>query len=725
VNNFYAFPNLQTTFKMDCGPSCLKIVLTYYKINYSIHQIREYFDDLNKGTSLLQISSVAERLGFKAQGLNLNIEALKKTKFPCIAFWNQKHFVVVYKFANGKVHISDPASGLLISYTEKEFISHWTGKDDLTSPGYILTFEPTEKSTHLKKENRKKYRQFIVDNYLRPFRLYFYLVALGMTIGLLLSLITPFLTKAIVDIGIKEKDIPFINLILLAQLITAISTVTLNATRTWIFLHMGVRMNISVVSRFLTQIMRLPVSFFDANQTGDVMQRINDHTTIKTFISAATFNMLFSFFNLVIFGGILAYYNLEIFVIFLFFSALYTGWVLYFMKSRKVYDYKLFEKNAQSQNSLLQIIGGIRDIKLNNSEQKKNDEWIDIQVESFKINKLQMMTGQYQQVGSYAIDLIKNILISYVTAKLVINGQMTLGMMLSVQYILGQLNIPITQFVTFSNSLQDARTSVERISEIYDRKREDESSDAVSDVQAGGDIAFKDVVFYYSKNDQSPTLKNLNFTIPKGKTTAIIGTSGSGKSTIIKLLLKFHHPYSGSIMTGNMPLSGIESSKWRSQCAAVMQDGFIFTESVAKNISFGAEVINKESIVRVARLANLHDHIMTLPEGYETMLGTEVNNFSQGQRQRLLIARALYKDSDFLFLDEPTNALDINNEKLIMDNIFNSCKGKTIVVVAHRLKTVQKADQILVMENGRIVEAGDHSSLLLQKGLYCELVNNT
>jgi ATP-binding cassette subfamily B protein len=719
------FPTFKQQFKMDCGPSCLKIILTYYKINYSIHQIREYFDDLNKGTSLLQISSVAERLGFKAQGLNLNIEALKKTKFPCIAFWNQKHFVVVYKFANGKVHISDPASGLLISYTEKEFISHWTGKDDLTSPGYILTFEPTEKSTHLKKENRKKYRQFIVDNYLRPFRLYFYLVALGMTIGLLLSLITPFLTKAIVDIGIKEKDIPFINLILLAQLITAISTVTLNATRTWIFLHMGVRMNISVVSRFLTQIMRLPVSFFDANQTGDVMQRINDHTTIKTFISAATFNMLFSFFNLVIFGGILAYYNLEIFVIFLFFSALYTGWVLYFMKSRKVYDYKLFEKNAQSQNSLLQIIGGIRDIKLNNSEQKKNDEWIDIQVESFKINKLQMMTGQYQQVGSYAIDLIKNILISYVTAKLVINGQMTLGMMLSVQYILGQLNIPITQFVTFSNSLQDARTSVERISEIYDRKREDESSDAVSDVQAGGDIAFKDVVFYYSKNDQSPTLKNLNFTIPKGKTTAIIGTSGSGKSTIIKLLLKFHHPYSGSIMTGNMPLSGIESSKWRSQCAAVMQDGFIFTESVAKNISFGAEVINKESIVRVARLANLHDHIMTLPEGYETMLGTEVNNFSQGQRQRLLIARALYKDSDFLFLDEPTNALDINNEKLIMDNIFNSCKGKTIVVVAHRLKTVQKADQILVMENGRIVEAGDHSSLLLQKGLYCELVNNT
>jgi ATP-binding cassette subfamily B protein len=719
------FPTFKQQFKMDCGPSCLKIILTYYKINYSIHQIREYFDDLNKGTSLLQISSVAERLGFKAQGLNLNIEALKKTKFPCIAFWNQKHFVVVYKFANGKVHISDPASGLLISYTEKEFISHWTGKDDLTSPGYILTFEPTEKSTHLKKENRKKYRQFIVDNYLRPFRLYFYLVALGMTIGLLLSLITPFLTKAIVDIGIKEKDIPFINLILLAQLITAISTVTLNATRTWIFLHMGVRMNISVVSRFLTQIMRLPVSFFDANQTGDVMQRINDHTTIKTFISAATFNMLFSFFNLVIFGGILAYYNLEIFVIFLFFSALYTGWVLYFMKSRKVYDYKLFEKNAQSQNSLLQIIGGIRDIKLNNSEQKKNDEWIDIQVESFKINKLQMMTGQYQQVGSYAIDLIKNILISYVTAKLVINGQMTLGMMLSVQYILGQLNIPITQFVTFSNSLQDARTSVERISEIYDRKREDESSDAVSDVQAGGDIAFKDVVFYYSKNDQSPTLKNLNFTIPKGKTTAIIGTSGSGKSTIIKLLLKFHHPYSGSIMTGNMPLSGIESSKWRSQCAAVMQDGFIFTESVAKNISFGAEVINKESIVLVARLANLHDHIMTLPEGYETMLGTEVNNFSQGQRQRLLIARALYKDSDFLFLDEPTNALDINNEKLIMDNIFNSCKGKTIVVVAHRLKTVQKADQILVMENGRIVEAGDHSSLLLQKGLYCELVNNT
>lgn len=719
------FPTFKQQFKMDCGPSCLKIVLTYYKINYSIHQIREYFDDLNKGTSLLQISSVAERLGFKAQGLHLSLEELKKTKLPCIVFWNQKHFVVAYKFVKAKVHISDPASGLLISYTEKEFVGHWTGKDDLKAPGYILTFEPTEKSKHLKKENSKKYRQFITDNYLRPFRLYFYLVVLGMAIGLLLSVITPFLTKAIVDIGIKEKDIPFINLILLAQLITAVSTVTLNATRTWIFLHMGVRMNISIVSRFLNQIMRLPVSFFDANQTGDVMQRINDHTTIKTFISAATFNMLFSFFNLIIFGGILAYYNLKIFAAFLFFSALYTAWVLYFMKSRKVYDYKLFEKNAQSQNSLLQIIGGIRDIKLNNSEQKKNDEWINIQVESFKINKMQMMIGQYQQVGSYAIDLIKNIIISYVTAKFVINGQMTLGMMLSVQYILGQLNIPITQFVTFSNSLQDAKTSVERISEIYDRKMEDESSNATDSVQLAGDIAFKDVVFYYSKNDQSPTLKNLNFTIPKGKTTAIIGTSGSGKSTIIKLLLKFHNPYSGSIMTSNMPLSDIETGKWRSQCAAVMQDGYIFTESVANNISFGAEVVDREVIVRAARLANLHDHIMTLPEGYETTLGTEVNNFSQGQRQRLLIARALYKDTDFLFLDEPTNALDINNEKLIMDNIFNSCKGKTIVVVAHRLKTVQKADQIIVMENGRIVESGDHNGLILQKGLYYELVNNS
>ncbi len=715
------FPTKKQLNLFDCGLTCIQIILKFYKIEYNIHMLRNLLKDAKSGASFLELAEIAGDLGFETRGVTLTIEKLKEQQMPCIVHWQKKHFVVVYKISNKRVWLSDPAPGILIDYSIAEFKEHWLAKNPSDEMGYALLFKPTDKLKEIKKNEHKRKWAFLKEMYFVPFRAYYMLIFAGMLVGLFLSFLTPFITKSIVDIGIKEKDISFINLMLIAQVMTAISATILNVLRSWIFLHMGWRMNFNAVSKFLIKIIKLPVSFFDSSQVGDLMQRINDHGTLKMFVSASTFSMIFSFFNLIMFGGILAFYNLTIFFIFLISSTLYVLWVRLFMQKRKAFDYKLFDKNAANQNKLLQIFSGIKDIKLNNYEKQSRKQWEDIQAETFEVNAQQMAVNQYQQIGSFLIDISKSILITYVTARLVIKGEMTLGMMLSVQYILGQLNVPVGQFIGFNNSLQDAKISVDRINEIYDRTNETSDTEAKEGFIVG-DIEFKEVSFKYSQSDLQPVLKNISLTIPFGKTTALVGVSGSGKSTILKMLLKFYPPQSGNILINEKVLNEIDTENWRASCASVLQDGFIFTDTLSKNIAFGTDEINEEKVIEAAKLANIHDHIMSMIDGYSTIIGTEVNSLSQGQKQRLLIARAIYKNADYLFLDEPTTALDIRNEKLITRNIFKHYKGKTVVIVAHRLSTIMNADQIIVIDKGIVIEQGTHLELMDNAKLYKQMI---
>lgn len=715
------FPTKKQLNLFDCGLTCIQIILKFYKLEFNIHMLRKLLKDAKSGASFLELAEISDDLGFKTRGVTLTLEKLREQQMPCIVHWQKKHFVVVYKITDKKVRLSDPAPGILIDYSIAEFKANWLARNPSDEMGYALLFKSTDKLKELKKKENKRKWTFLKEMYFVPFRAYYMLIFAGMLVGLFLSFLTPFITKSIVDIGINEKDISFINLMLIAQVMTAISSTILNVLRSWIFLHMGWRMNFNAVSKFLIKIIKLPVSFFDSSQVGDLMQRINDHGTLKMFVSASTFSMIFSFFNLFMFGGILAYYNLTIFFIFLVSSTFYVLWVRLFMQKRKAFDYKLFDKNAANQNKLLQIFSGIKDIKLNNYESQARKQWEDIQSETFEVNAQQMAVNQYQQIGSFLIDISKSILITYFTARLVIKGEMTLGMMLSVQYILGQLNVPVGQFIGFNNALQDAKISVDRINEIYDRTNESEDSEIKNDFSLGN-IEFKNVSFKYSPSDKKPVLQQINLTIPFGKTTALVGVSGSGKSTILKMLLKFYPPYKGEIIVNGILLNDINTENWRASCASVLQDGFIFTDTLSKNIAFGSDIIDDERVVESAKLANIHEHIISMVDGYSTVIGTEVNSLSQGQKQRLLIARAIYKNSEYLFLDEPTTALDIRNEKLITKNIFNSYKGKTVVIVAHRLSTIANADQIVLIDKGIVIEQGTHQELMNNAKLYKQMI---
>jgi len=716
-----AFPTLKQLNKFDCGLTCIQLILRTLKIDVSIHLLKKLLPNKNNGVSLLDLDMMATEIGFKTKGISLDLQSLSKLSLPCIVHWQQQHFVVVYQITKKTVRISDPGPGLLIDYSIPEFLAGWLSKQESNELGYALLLDPTKQLQTLRKNERKKKWAFIKALYLVPFKIYYILIFTGMLLGLFLSFLTPFIAKSIVDIGINEKDLSFINLMLVAQLTTAASATILNVLRSWIFLHMGWRMNFNAVSNFLVKILKLPVSFFDTSQVGDLLQRINDHGTLKMFVSASTFSVIFSFFNLIMFGGILAYYNLTIFGIFLVSSIAYVAWVRLFMQKRKAFDYKLFDKNATNQNKLLQIFSGIKDIKLNNYERHARKQWEDVQAETFQVNAQQMAINQYQQIGSFLIEISKTIFITYFTAKLVIKGEMTIGMMLSVQYILGQLNVPVAQFISFNNSLQDAKISIDRINEVYERADETSNSETNQPFSAGN-ITFSNVNFKYAPSDKKATLHDISLTIPLGKTTALVGVSGSGKSTILRMLLKFYQPNSGVITVNGCPLNDIAISEWRSSCASVLQDGFIFTDTFLHNIAFGAVEIDYEQAEQAAKLANIHQHIIGTADGYYTVVGTEVNSLSQGQRQRLLIARAIYKNADYLFLDEPTTALDIRNEKLITANILRHFQHKTIVVVAHRLSTIANADQIIVIDQGVIVEQGTHQQLMENAKLYKQMV---
>ena len=726
--NLKKFPFYRQLDQMDCGPTCLRMIAKYYGRSYATDFLRRKANITREGVSLGGIAEAAESIGFHSLAVSIDFKTLEEeVPLPCIAHWRQRHFVVVHAIKKGQVYVADPAHGL-VKYGKREFISGWIGKNaDIEDEGYLLLLEPTPSFYESGKDVQTEYGFKFLLWYFKPYKKHLAQLFLGLIVGSLLQLIFPFLTQAVVDYGINYQNLNFVYLILVAQLTLFVSQTTVELIRGWILLHVTSRVNINLISDFLIKLMRLPIAFFDSKNTGDIIQRIYDHNRIQNFLSTTTLNTLFSAFNVVIFGVILAYYNLGIFLVFLFGSILYIGWTLLFMKKRAELDYKRFDQSSDNQSSLYQLISGMQEIKLNGSERRRRWEWEAIQVRLFKISIKGLSLSQTQNTGGRFLNELKNILITFIAAKSVIDGDLTLGMMLSVQYIIGQLNLPINNFITFIQSGQDAKISLERLSEIHSKEDEENPyEDNITELPENKSIEFRDVSFRYGGTSSPLVLDNLNFEIPEGKVTAIVGASGSGKTTLVKLLLKFYEPSEGVIQVGNTRLKNLNTTVWRRACGSVMQDGFLFGDTIARNIteSDSEGVISKERLIHAVSVANIEDFIEEQPSGYHTKIGSSGVNISGGQRQRILIARSVYKDPKYIFFDEATSALDANNEKTIMENLEEFYKGKTVVIVAHRLSTVKNADQIIVLEKGKIIEQGTHRELAKKKGAYFTLVKN-
>lgn len=730
--HIHSFPHYLQLDAMDCGPTCLRMIAKFYGKAYSLQTLRAHSFITREGVSMLGISDAAESIGFHTMGVRITLEQLREEMpLPCILHWKQNHFVVCHDIKKKKdgyhYHIADPASQL-VTYGDEEMKKCWLAtKVDGEEKGAALALEPSPDfyTREDEQESERKSGLGFFFRYLFPYKKELIHLLLGMLVVSMLQLIFPFLTQSLVDTGIRDGNLSFITLILIAQLVVSVSQLSVEFIRSWILLHVNTRINISLISDFLIKLMKLPLRFFDTKMVGDIMQRIGDHNRIESFLTGSSISTLFSFFNFFIFGFILAYYSPLILGIFLLGNTLYVGWVLIFMKYRRELDIRRFAQAAGEQSSLIQLVTGMQEIKLNNCEKQKRWQWERIQVKLFRISVKGMALGQVQQVGSVFFNQTTNILISFIAAKSVVGGEMTLGMMMSLTYIIGQLNAPVSAFIGFVRQLQDAKISLERLNEIHGK--EDEESKATSQLSTlpeKKEITVNHVYFSYDGADRDYVLEDVCLTIPQQKITAIVGASGSGKTTLVKLLLGFYTPNKGEIRLGDTPIAMINPHLWRAKSGAVMQDGFIFSDTIANNIAVGAEQIDIERLRHAVTVANIRDFIDALPLGYNTKIGMEGNGISQGQKQRLQIARAVYKNPEFLFFDEATNALDANNEKEIMEHLNEFYRGKTVVVVAHRLSTVRNADKIVVLDKGRIAEEGTHRQLTEKRGMYYQLVKN-
>ena len=725
-----SFPHYTQLDAMDCGPSCLKMIAQYYGKSYTLETLRERCFITREGVSLLGISEASESIGMRTLGVKITFGQLAhEAVLPCIVHWNQNHFVVLYKIdkdRNGdyRFYISDPASKKLV-YSEVEFRKCWISNKE-EKVGTALLLEPGPDFKNQEDETRPTRRDLLFfARYMYPYKSQFVQLLLGMLVGSGIQMIFPFLTQSLVDVGIHSSDLSFITMILVAQLVLFISQLSVDFIRSWIILHINSRIDISLISDFLIKLMKLPLRYFDTKMTGDIMQRISDHARIKTFLMGNSINIIFSLFNFALFGAILGYYSITILGIFLLGNSIYVIWVLFFMKYRRQLDAKRFSLAAGEQSKLIQLVQGMQEIKLNNCERQKRWEWERIQINLFKVSVKGLQIGQLQQLGTLFFSQTTSFLLTFIAAKSVIDGNMTLGMMMSLTYIIGQVSAPVSEFIGFAQVYQDARISLERLNEVHRRKDEEKDITAkLNTMPESNNVRFEHVTFSYSGADRDYALDDVSLTIPEHKVTAVVGTSGSGKTTLVKLILGFYQPNKGAVKIGDVPMDMINPHKWRSMTGSVMQDGYVFSDTIAKNIAVSTEHVDIERLRHAVRVANIEEYINSLPLGYETKIGMEGNGLSQGQRQRLLIARAVYKNPDFIFLDEATNALDANNEKVIMKNMNEFYKGKTVLIVAHRLSTVRNADNIIVLDKGKIVEQGTHDELTSKRGAYYNLIKN-
>lgn len=718
------FPHYKQMDMMDCGATCLRMIFKYYGQMVSIHKIRKLCQTTKNGVNLLGISEAAEKLGFRTYGVRLSLEQLKEVQLPCVLHWNQNHFVVLYRMKKGRYSIADPATGL-VTYQEREFSKNWYSTKELHS-GLSLLLSPGPNFYQLDDDEADiSLKWGKMFTYFYQYKKLFLQLFLGMILGTILQLVTPFLTQSVVDIGINTKNISFINLILIAQLMLFIGSTSVSFIRSWIMLHISTRVNISILTDLLIKIMKLPMSFFDLKTHGDLMQRMSDQQRIESFLTGNTLNTLFSLVNMLIFGTLLIIYNKTIFLVFFIATTLYTLWILFFMKYRRELDHRRFKIGSENQTYMVEMIQSIKDIKLNNAQKQKRWGWEALQAKLFQFKVKSLSLAQYQSLGSMAINQTKGILITYISAKAVIDGEITLGGMMAIQYIVGMVSSPVESLLSFLQSYQDAKISMERLNEIYETpEEEDIQKDYLSKLPVQKDIEIRNLTFRYYGAGNEPLFQKLNLTFPSGKTTAIVGTSGSGKTTILKLLLRFYDYEEGEILVGGKRLEQIDFSVWRDSCGAVLQDNYIYADTIQRNIAINDEFPNEIRLQNAITVANLDEFIAEQPFGIATKIGTGGKGVSQGQRQRLMIARAVYKDPDFILLDEATNSLDANNEKIIIENLDRFFRNRTVVVVAHRLSTVKNADNIIVIEKGEIVEQGTHSVLTQQKGRYFELVKN-
>lgn len=761
---------------MDCGPTSLKIIAQFYGKNHSLQSLRERCHISREGVSMLGISDAAEDIGFRTISARLTWVQLRSiVQLPCIIHWQQRHFVVVYKIKKrrGKwwIYVSDPAKGLL-KYPESIFLKAWlttTAKVDaaqerelesnvkyeqlnidelsgnkVTEPckensttnltnlseevrpaGLALILAPTPKF-YQEDDCENKFIKFsYLLQYLKPYKNYLFQLALAMLSASILSLILPFVTQAVVDKGIGTGNQSFVVIMLIAQVALVIGQMAINLLRSWLMLHMTTRISISLISDFLSKLLQLPIAFFDSKKVGDIMQRIKDYDRIQTFLTGSLLSMVMAAVSFIIYGVVMGGYNMTILLIFFGGSTFYIGWILVFMSRRRKLDYIRFQEESTNQNNIVHLINGMQDIKLNNCEKQKRWEWERIQARLFHISTKSLALNQTQEIGGVFIDQTKNILISFLAATSVIKGDMTLGMMVALQYIIGQLNAPLSQIIQFLQSTQDAKLSLERLSEIQEKENEEPvGKPRIYEIPDDADIEFKNVTFQYDGPHSAKALNDVSIKIPSNRVTAIVGASGSGKSTLLKMILGFYQPVGGEVLLAGLHISKYSVSCWRHACGTVMQEGYIFSDTIANNIGVSDEQPNIDRIKQAARIANIDFFIERLPLGYNTKIGADGHGLSVGQKQRLLIARAAYKNAKYLIFDEATNSLDANNEKMIMSKLEQFFKNKTVVVVAHRLSTVKNADNIIVLDFGRVAEQGTHNELIAKKGYYYELVKD-
>lgn len=716
------FPVEYQMDSQDCGPACLKIIAKHFGKFYSLQSLRDKCGITKEGVSLLDLSTGAESIGLRTLAIKCTIDdVVNSVPFPAIIFWKDSHFVVVYHANKKYIWVSDPAKGR-IKYTHEEFKKGWYQKG--AKQGVLLAIEPTAEFKDSKAEREQRKNTFSsILKYFTPYQRNFILIFVIMLLVTALQGMLPFISKAVIDVGIKTSDVNFINMVLIGNISILLSVMIFNVIRDWILMHITARVNIALISDYLIKLMKLPVTFFENKLLGDILQRAQDHERIRSFIMNNSLSLIFSILTFVVFSIILLIYNAIIFYIFISGSILYAGWVLLFLNIRKKMDWEYFELLSKNQSYWVETVSSIQDIKIYNYEKHRRWKWEEIQARLYHVNKRVLAITNAQNLGAQFIESIKNMGIVFFCATAVIKGEITFGVMISTQFIIGMLNGPLVQFINFIVSAQYAKISFLRINEIKQLEDEEEllSVGSTTILPENKSLILDNVNFQYTAN--SPlVLHNIYLHIPENKVTAIVGGSGCGKSTLLKLLVRLYKPSYGDIKMDKMNVNAINLRQWRSMCGVVMQDGKIFSDTILNNIVLDDEHIDYEQLRKVCRIAQIEDEINAMPKGFETNIGENGRGLSGGQKQRLLIARALYRNPQYLFLDEATNALDTINEKKIVEALNNAFLQRTVIVVAHRLSTIRNADQIVVLDKGYIVEVGNHDSLMERKGHYFQMI---